>query len=286
MLNMNIIVKNLKNLMHYFLYILVKILIFLVKFIPYDLAVNLGGFLGFLYFKISKDKKDVINNLKIAFPNKNFGEILRIKKDFSIHIGKTFIEALKLLNKQFDFDERCKIIGKEKFIEALKLKKGVLLLTGHLGNWEILAAFVANLKISSLNVVAKKVYFDKFNDLLVNIRKVNNVNTLLRSLSTKEMIKTLKNNEFLGILIDQDTNVKSVFVDFFGKRCKTPTGLTTLAMHYKSPVLPIFISRIEKNKHIITVLDPLDLNFSDDKEKDILENTKKFNKVIEAQIKS
>lgn len=281
---LNKILKSLKNFVRYSLYILARIIIFFVKFIPYDFCINLGGFLGFLYFKISKDRKDVINNLKIAFPDKTIDEILKIKKDFSIHIGKTFMEALKIFNNQFDFN-RCKIIGKEKLIKALEEKKGVLLLTGHLGNWELLAAFIARLKLSALNVIAKKVYFDKFNDLLVNIRKVNNVKTLLRSISTKEMIKALKNNEFLGILIDQDTDVKSIFVEFFGKLCKTPVGLTNLAMHYKSPVVPIFISRIENNNHIINVEDPVQLSFSDNIENNIIENTKKFNEIIENRIK-
>lgn len=277
--------KNFKIFLRELIYIFSKILVFVVKFIPYDFIVNLGGKLSVLYFKVSKDRNDVIKHLKIAFPDKSEKEILDLKKEFSIHIGKTFIEFLKLASKEVDFDKRCEIEGKEYLIEALQQNKGVLLLTGHIGNWELFGSYLAHLNYTKINVVAKKIYYDKLNNLLINIRKISNVNTLMRNESTKDMIKCLKNNECLGILIDQDTNVKSCFVDFFGKECSTPIGATVFAMHYDSIVLPVFISRIENNRHKMMIKKPIDLVKTSDSERDIIVNTQNFTKIIEDQIK-
>lgn len=278
--------KNLKIFLRELIYIFSKILVFVVKFIPYDFIVNLGGKFSVLYFKVSKDRNDVVKHLKIAFPDKSEKEILDLKKEFAIHIGKTFIEFLKLASNGVDFDKRCEIEGKEFLIEALGKKKGVLLLTGHIGNWELFGAYLAHLNYTKINVVAKKIYYEKLNDLLINIRKMSNVHTLMRNESTKDMIKCLKNNECLGILIDQDTNVKSCFVEFFGKECSTPIGATVFAMHYDSIVLPVFISRIENNRHRMIIKKPVDLVKTFDIEKDIIVNTQNFTKIIEDQIKS
>jgi KDO2-lipid IV(A) lauroyltransferase len=268
-----------------FIYYLSVFFLFCIRFIPYNLLVNLGGFLSYFYFKISKDKKQILQNLHTAFPEKSDEEIEKNKNDFAVHLGKSLCEflGLKYLNQK-RFLELFEFVGKENLDVALKNGKGVILLTGHVGNWEFVGAYLASIGYP-INVVAKKIYDERLNDILVSMRRSKGVNSLLRTESTKDMIKVLKNNECLGILIDQDTKVKGCFVNFFGKSCFTPIGATVMAMKYDAVVVPVFARRIENNRHLIQLHKPVELQKTDDAEDDIIKNTQKFNDIIENQIR-
>lgn len=274
-----------KTIIRDFIYYLAVVFLFLIKLIPCNYLVNLGSFLGFLFFKFAKDRKQVIENLHIAFPEKSDTEIQKIKADFSKHLGKSLFEFLSLNNlKGKDFEKLFYFVGKENLDAALKNGKGVILLTGHIGNWEFTGAYLASIGYP-INVVAKKIYDERLNDILVGIRQAKCVKSLLRTESTKEMIKALKNNECLGILIDQDTSVKGCFVDFFGKKCFTPIGASVMALKYNAVVLPVFTCRIENNRHLIEIQKPIEMIISGNHDEDVVKNTQKFNDIIEQQIR-
>ena len=274
-----------KTIIRDIIYYLAVLFLFFIKFVPYKICVKVGSFLGFLYFKISKDKENVLRNLQTAFPDKSKSEIETIKNEFARHLGKSLFELFSVKNlAKKEFLDMFEFSGKEYLDEALKKGNGVILLGGHIGNWELLAASLASLGYT-INVVAKKIYDERLNDILVGIRKSQGVKSLLRSESTKDMIKCFKNNESLGILIDQDTTVKGCFVNFFGKKCFTPLGATVMALKYNVPVLPVFVRRIENNRHLIEIQKPVDLKVTDNYEDDLIQNTQIFNDIIEAQIR-
>jgi KDO2-lipid IV(A) lauroyltransferase len=95
------------------------------------------------------------------------------------------------------------------------------------------------------------------------------------------LIRIFKENRILGILIDQDTDVESAFVDFMGKPAWTPTAAASMAIKFGAPVIFGTIQRGGDNRHTITIEGPLELVRTGNDEKDIIANTAMFTKKIE-----
>ncbi|MFH1715139.1 MAG: lysophospholipid acyltransferase family protein [Elusimicrobiota bacterium] len=274
-----------KRFIRYCIYIGAKWFSYLVLLIPYALAVKCGGILGRLvYCLLPSARYKAVQNLKPAFPDKSDKEINKITKDMFSHLGKNLFEFLsfpKLTKRKLE--KLVTVTGSEYLEEAIKNGRGIIFCTGHIGNWEIFAAYYAMLNYP-VNVLAKRVYDDRLNDMLSAYRMSKGVKPILRSEGTKDLIRALKNNEFLGLLIDQDTNVKNCFVKFFNRDAATPVGAAALALKYNTPVLVAYIHRTLNNHHKITVL-PVTLDKTGDTQKDIEYNTGMLTKMLEDAIR-
>jgi len=174
--------------------------------------------------------------------------------------------------------------GEEKLQNAIDQGKGVVFVTGHIGNWELLAGAVA-LRYSA-SVVAAPIEPEEVNDMILGLRAGLGVRTILRGKpgASRELIRVFKENRMLGILIDQDTDVESVFVDFMGMPAWTPTAAASMALKFGAPLLFGYIRRGENNRHMITVEGPLELMRTGDDEKDIIANTAMLTKKIESSV--
>ena len=234
----------------------------LVLALPYKFAVGfLSDTIGWLaYYVVADARKKARKHLTMCFPQKTQQEINKIIKTIFKYEAKNFFEMLnfpKMSDKFFDSIAKMQQEQKEIFNKLLERKKGLLLLSGHIGNWEMIAAGIA--KYYPLNVIAKKIYIDELNDMLVKYRSMKNVKVILRSepSSARKMLKALRNNEILGMLIDQDTSVQSVFVDFFGKPASTPLGLASIALKVGSPVVLSVDKRLPNGKHQFVISDEI-----------------------------
>ena len=96
-----------------------------------------------------------------------------------------------------------------------------------------------------------------------------------------QLVNVIKKGECLIIMIDQDTMVKGVFVDFLGKQAYTPIGAARLAMDTRAPVLPMYMKRLANNKHQFTILPQLPFINTGNDDADLIENTRIYNKAIE-----
>jgi KDO2-lipid IV(A) lauroyltransferase len=124
--------------------------------------------------------------------------------------------------------------------------KGLIWVTGHLGNWEILASYMAIVERYKVNAVSRAAYDRRMQDLLVRMRAGSGVRSIERGdpRATRELIGVFRRNEVLAMLIDQDTKVQGVFVDFFGRPAWTPVAAAALAYKMDAPVLVGFIERL------------------------------------------
>ena len=234
----------------------------LVLVLPYKFTTEiLSNLLGWLaYYIVIDARKKAEKHLAMCFPNKTSKEINQIVKIIFKYEAKNFFELLnfpKMSDKFFDSIAQMEQEQKNIFDKLLSRKKGLLVLSGHLGNWEILAAGVA--KHYPVNVVAKKIYIEELNNMLVRYRNMKNVKVILRSelCSARKMLKALKNNEVLAMLIDQDTSVQSVFVDFFRMPASTPLGLASIALKVGTPVVLGVDKRLSNGTHKFTISDEI-----------------------------
>ncbi|MFC1546797.1 lysophospholipid acyltransferase family protein [bacterium] len=275
-----------QRIIRYLIYIFTRLFSYFVLILPYSTAVWLGGVLGFLSGKILHSARHmVLENLSLAFPDKTKQELNKITSKMFEHLGKSLFEFLwsPRFTKKF-LDSIVETQGFEHIDKALEQGKGVIFLASHTGNWELMAMNVA-LSGYPVYVVAKRIYDDRLNDILVSYRESKGVMSILRTESTKIIVKALNNSETVGMLIDQDTKVKGCFVDFFGHRAYTASAPAVLALKYNVDVLPVFITRINNSKHKMIVHPRVDINVTGDHQKDIIENTQKFNNIIEQAIR-
>ncbi|OQX84966.1 hypothetical protein B6D60_08535, partial [candidate division KSB1 bacterium 4484_87] len=102
-----------------------------------------------------------------------------------------------------------------------------------------------------------------------------------RGAATRAIIRVLRQNEIIGILIDQDTRkVDGVFVDFLGYSAYTPVGPIVLAMKTGAAIVPMAVHLKKNGRHFIEIIPALDLKFTGDPETDRIENTKLCNDAL------
>lgn len=260
-----------------------RLIRFCARLLPYRLGVWSGGVLGFIaFYALPRERKRALQHLNLVFHEKGDAWLRRTARRCFMHLGKALLEAMLMdtarLARIVDFQ------GEEKLQNAIDQGKGVVFVTGHIGNWELLAGAVA--QRYSVSVVAAPIEPEEVNDMILSLRAGLGVRTILRGKpgASRELIRVFKENRMLGILIDQDTDVESVFVDFMGMPAWTPTAAASMALKFGAPLLFGFIRRGENNRHMITVEGPLELMRTGDDEKDITVNTAMLTKKIESSI--
>ncbi len=260
-----------------------RLIRFCARLLPYRLGVWSGGVLGIIaFYALPRERKRALQHLNLVFHEKGDAWLRRTARRCFMHLGKALLEVMLMdtgrLARIVDFQ------GEEKLQNAIDLGKGVVFVTGHIGNWELLAGAVA--QRYSVSVVAAPIEPEEVNDMILSLRAGLGVRTILRGKpgASRELIRVFKENRMLGILIDQDTDVESVFVDFMGMPAWTPTAAASMALKFGAPLLFGFIRRGENNRHMITVEGPLELMRTGDDEKDITVNTAMLTKKIESSI--
>jgi len=278
-----------KKIVHALLFFALRAIAFLFRFLPWRLGVKIGGVLGRISFYIlRRERRRSYESLRIAFgsttPEKKLTEIAR--NNFS-NLGKGLIEVLNLqfLN-QGQLDSLVSIEGEEYLKAAGAAGKGTILITGHIGNWELMAA-VLSMRGYRLNVIAAPLYDPRVDEWIIDLRRRFKVETISRGSpsSSKKILGVLRKKEVLGLLIDQDTRVEGVFVNFFNKKAYTPSGAAQLALRSGAATMMCFVTRLPGDRHRITIEKPIDLFKSEDRERDIEVNTAVFTERIEEYVK-
>jgi KDO2-lipid IV(A) lauroyltransferase len=277
-----------KRLKNWFLYRFITSLIFVLNFLPRKSSIFLGGFLGKLaYFIIADARKRTQNNLKMAFgKEKDERELKRLAINVFENVGKNVADAVRLKNMKWEEIEKItKIEGLEYFDDAYRMGKGVIPLTGHIGNFELLAAYLS-LRGYHVSVIGRELYDRRLDALLVKSRESVGLENIPSSASVKQMIKVLRSGRALGVLADQDSSrIRGVFVNFFERVALTPVGPALLAYKTESPIVPMAIVREGDDEYKIMVKEPIELASSEDKEKDVIETTQRYTQVLESVIR-
>ncbi|MDD5310806.1 MAG: lysophospholipid acyltransferase family protein [Candidatus Omnitrophica bacterium] len=270
-----------------YLYYLLRTASFISLLFPIKINKFLGRRMGeFAFFLVPGHRKSAIENLRIAFKGeKTEAEIRAVARGVFRNLGENLFEILsapKLTPRNIDRHVRIKGLGIVD--KALSQKRGFIVLSAHLGNWELLAGWFG-LKKYPVNVLARRLRYVKFDNWMNGLRRKMDVNVVMRDESAKTMLRLLRGGQSIAILADQDiSSLDGVFVDFFGRPAYTPTAPVILALATAVPIIPMFIVR-EGNSHTIYVEEPLELEITGNKENDIKINTEKWSKVVESYIR-
>ena len=274
--------KSIRHIL-YALLVGVKAIFYLL---PYQLGFKIAGSLGKLAFHlIKKEKEKTLTHLRMAFgAEKSEKEILKIGEAVFEHYGRTLFE-LAMIDKIIPrFDDFVHASGYENFDKALKGGKGVVVTIAHFGNWEIMGGYTA-LKGYPCTVIARKIYFEKYDRLLVNLRNKMKVQTIYRDESVRKMLHVFKENRMLGFVVDQDVeSVDGVFVNFFNRPAYTPVAPVRFAKTTGAPIIPVFIVR-DGMKHHMIVEPAIDLVDTGNKDSDTKVNTQAWVAIQEKYIR-
>jgi KDO2-lipid IV(A) lauroyltransferase len=277
-----------KRIKNWFLFRLITTIISLLNFLPRNSAIALAGFLGKLsYFSIAPARRKTKENLKLAF-GKEISEnrLKEIACQVFVNLGKNVADAVRLRKTRWeDVEMITEIDGLEYFDTAYRAGKGVIGFTGHISNFELMAAYFS-LRGYKLSVIGREVYDPRLNRLLVKNRESVGLRNIPSSAGVKPLLRVLRSGEFLGILADQDSSrVRGVFINFFGRPARTPVGPVLLAYKTGSPIVPMAIVRKERNRYKIIVKPPVELACSDNREKDIADTLHKCSDALESIIR-
>jgi KDO2-lipid IV(A) lauroyltransferase len=255
---------------------------------PFKFAVDLGGLLGgFGYHLAGKARSITEENLRLSFPEKSDIEIRNIAKQVFVNQGRNAFEVFYYpkLSKE-DINNLVSVENETGYTKACAEGKGVLMASAHCASWELLGAALSA-RGFVINSIAKRIYIEELNTLLLELRASKGLKIIFRSDSdsARKMIRALRAKETLALLIDQDTEVPGVFVDFFGRPAWTPAAVAVLALKTGAPVIVALDVRLPDGKHKVVINGPLETVRTGNYDADVLENTKIVTKIIEGHIR-
>ena len=268
-------------------YVLVVLFIAILRLLPRKPALMLMKFLGRLAFHLSKGPRQrTIDHLSMVYgADQDPAEIENMARRVFIHLATAAGDMLRMPNIiRNGINRLVKTKGTEHLDRAFRAGKGMILLTCHLGNWEILGAWLAQNNYP-MKVIGTTLFDPRLDRILVDIRNKSGNTNIARGKSTREIIRTLKKGDAVGMLIDQDTKSQGTFVNFFGKQAHTPTGPAVLARRLNVPLIPVFMYLQEDLTYQLECLPPLDLVKTADEESDITINTQKCSDAYETMIR-
>ncbi len=246
-----------KRVKRFLRYLFIRALLLPVQVLPLRFASALGEKLGGLaYGLVGTERRKALASLRTAYPEKTELEREALARACFRHLGRTLMEMVRI--SAFDA-RRHELVewepeSRAAMNAALARGKGVVFVTGHCGNWELLARYVA-LEGYSAAVVGKEASDPRTTKLIEGFRTSGNLRVIWRGSqgAAKELLRALKSNSILGLLIDQDTKVQSVWVPFFGKLAKTPRAAADLALRTGATPMLGFCTRVGPLKYRITM---------------------------------
>lgn len=251
-------------------------------FLLYPIGIA-SGFIGYLL-----DRRHIpigMTNLAIAFPEKGEAERRRILRASYINLGRSAAEVIRLggffykrVKRRVSYDRY------EYFCEVVERKpqRGVIILSAHFGNFELLSTAHA-MHGFQIDLVHHTQRFLAGDALLTFIRERAGVKIIRKHAAARPVLKALRRGDSVGIPFDQNAKrSEAIFVPFFNEVAATASGLARLVAISRAAVVPAFIVRNpDMRSHRIEVQDEVPVQRSGDAEADMAENTRRFVKVIE-----
>src|SRR3989338_6102807 len=230
----------------------------IVHALPLECSLWVGCRIGRLIYSVNKRRRIAYQNLRAAFSaEKSPRELEAISKKSFENMVMAIVELLKFpdINRSY-IDRHVRILGTEKFTKYLEQHQGIIFLTGHFGNWELLsvASTLLGFPMVALARVQKHPRSDQF---LNSLRTSQGSRVIHKGMPIREILRSLKEGKIVGILSDQDAGRNGTFVKFFNRWSSTPSGAATFAIRTNSPIFPAFIFREGLTGHRVELEGPL-----------------------------
>lgn len=231
-----------QNQIEYFFF---RLLFYIIRLFGFQTVQRLGGAFGnFVYSVIGFRKKLVMDNLRNAFPEKREQEIDAIAKGSYRNLFTAFFEILYLDKLTADEIRRSvSFPDAGKIQELLKQGKGLIILTGHFGNWELCALTVPVIVPQKYTVVVQKQRNPHVNDFMTYMRSRFGSKLVVMEKAFRESLRALSNNEAVALIADQSGPESGIYSNFFGRPASTHQGPAVFQLRSGAPMIMVMLIR-------------------------------------------
>jgi len=243
---------------------------------------RVGGKIGELAFKLKSMRREMV----MAHLSRVYGDSVSTEGQRNLaravyrQLGQTAVEHARLLGrKTLNVQKRLSISGETHISEARQRNRGVILVTGHFGYWELLGAAVAQMG-HPITVITKDLHNPLVNRLVQGGRERLGMALAPMSTAPNAILKALRRNECVGALADQDAGSGGIFVEFLGQPASTYQGPALFALRTGAPIVPCFIVRSGPEKHEVRFESPIEPISTGGESEEILRITQAYTDVL------
>ncbi|HEV2579153.1 MAG TPA: lysophospholipid acyltransferase family protein [Acidobacteriaceae bacterium] len=269
-------------------YIALRLIVATLKWLPRSISRALGAAIGALaWHLVARLRRIGLRNLSLAFPDMPAPERERILRKLYRYLGWQMSEFCRMPRAtRADAQKFFRYEGLEHFLAARSRGNGVLVLTGHLGAWE-LSSFYHSLMGRPMSMVIRRLDNPLVDTFVNRIRCLHGNRVLHKDDFARGLLQAMQRGDTVGILMDTNmTPPQGVFVPFFGTLACTASGLARVAAHSKAAVLPGFMLwEPDEHRYVLHFGPELNLTRTDDSAADALANTALFTATIESWIR-
>lgn len=225
-------------------------LVGMFRLLPVDAASALGAFMGRWLGPLARKRHDQARRNLERFIG---GDVDAIRRAMWAQIGRVVGELPHL--KQLAA-ERVEVVGREHFDAAIATGRSVLLVTGHIANWE-LTPFLASANGVPIHVIVRPAQNPLSEEIFQRLRTGGAVSLIPKGQTgMRQVLKLVRKNEHFGFLVDQRFS-EGIEVPFFGVPSKTTPAAASLALRHKAIILPVHLERLGGAHFRLTVEPPL-----------------------------
>lgn len=271
-------------------YRIIRLLGVLVNLIPFEIARSLSRPIGFFLFVIlARQRKICLDNLRNAFGSeKSEREIRAIAIGSFAYLVEFAVEWFRLPMLAADPDRYFGVENAAAVHEALKLGNGALVIASHNGNQEIMALlagyFLPVPGVASIYALARPLKNRALYEFTVHRRGLTGLQSINKNGGVRPVLRLLKKNNIVCMLIDQRVGEGSVEVKFFGKSALTSSLPAVAALRCDTPVFYLFLKRMSSGRYVVT-MEAAPIVRTGNLNHDLLVNTQHFNDRFESAIR-
>ena len=224
--------------------------------LSWDAACKVGERLGALgYRPLGIRKRVVERQIAAAFPDLDHDAVVNLARESYKHLGRTFIEAVLLDSIGKDGLQQLveTVEGWEEIVEVMSKEKGAVMVTGHIGNWELAGGYVAARGIP-LDAIVRGMANPLFDAYINHTREGLGMTIVHDSEAVRRTPRSLRAGRAVAFVADQGAKgLASTFVPFFGRPAKTPRGAAVFALRFEVPVLFVVALRKPNGRYRLIV---------------------------------
>lgn len=241
-----------QDLFDWSLYVAARLVSIAMHAFPVNTNLQTAKLLGsFLYRIDKKHRQRALANLRRSFPELTEHQREQVAERSMQQMVMLFVEVL-FTTRLIRFDTWRQYVELENFQEVMNLllrrERGLVMLTGHYGNWEILGYVLATLGFETVSIARPldNVYLSRY---LFDVREKNGQKIIAKHGATPEITAALDDHGAVGFIADQNAGTKGLFVDFFGRAASTYKSIGLVAMQYEIPVVIGYARRMNDRFH-------------------------------------
>jgi KDO2-lipid IV(A) lauroyltransferase len=277
-----------KGFRHRVEYALLRLTVWKLSLLPLRAALGVGAALGWIAWKLLRVRREVsMINLRQAFPERRDEELARTGLHSYMNAGRFMVEFARQAG--FDDDHLRRHVeldgGSEGILEeALALERGLIGLSFHFGNWELLGVAQRRLGFDVHFLVGRQKN-TLVDDYINGLRSSHGLEIIKRDAAMRRIVRISREGGIVCWLSDQDAGSSGLVVDFFGYPASTPRGAAAFSVKLGMPILVGFMVRRNGPFHRLVFTGLLRPRKDLSKEEAELELTQRYTSLLEDMVR-